>query len=339
MLTMMKRLLMIVAAVVSVAALAYSQSHSRVYTFNESGKRGYLGVELEDVTQRLKDRKHLTVDAGAYVQEVVEDSPAEKAGIDEGDVITKFDGKEISDAVDLTNAVRREKPKTEVKIEVMRKSERKTLTATLGKVPGNYGYSFSMPRMPVLPKLPRTPRSPHAFSFSSDNELYGLEVEDLSKQLAEYFEVPNNRGVLTTSVERGSSADRAGFKAGDVLVKIGGEMIHDVEDVHEAVDDARDGKDVSCEVFRKGKSVQLTWHIERDDDEDDDNSSDESYAPTTDDCPRLVGALSPVGSISQLSELKVQFKTLEAQLKEKIAQIKAIIQERVSLLWQLSGNV
>lgn len=332
-----------VVAMMSSQASTQSKTRTHVYTYGESKKKGYLGVQLEDVTKRLKEKKNLTVDAGAYVQEVVEESPAEKAGIEAGDVITKFDDREIKDSDDLVKAVQRAKPGADVKLELTRKAERKTLTALIDRAPRGESYSYNF-RMPRLATPPRAPRMPHGFTFTMSNEFHGLEVQELGKQLAEYFQAPNGRGVLASAVERGSSADRAGIKAGDVLVKVGGVMIRDVDDLREAVDDARAGKEVACDVIRQGKSVSLTWKIDRDDDEEGEDDDDGAALLGVDDPCITVSIEASQEELSrmpksQIDELKAHLRKIEVQLKDKVAEIKSIIHNHISLFWQLSNNV
>jgi len=121
----------------------------------------------------------------------------------------------------------------------------------------------------------------HGFAFSTwFNEWNGLEVQELTRQLAEFMEVPGGRGLLVTEVEKGSEGEKAGFKAGDVITKLDGTTIRDVGDFADVVRDAKKESDVPCDIFRKGKSVSLKWHVTRDDwedseewDEDDDDTS------------------------------------------------------------------
>ncbi len=149
---------------IAVVTLGCGQTMSRTYVYKNSSRQGWLGVELQDVDSHLKAKKHLDVDEGAYVSGVVDESPAQKAGIEEGDVITKFDGKTIDDSEDLMNAVRRVKPKTEVKIDVVRGKDRKTLTATIGKNSEPRSYSFNFNDGEVTPRIPNGPFQLHLFS-------------------------------------------------------------------------------------------------------------------------------------------------------------------------------
>ncbi len=223
--------------------------------FVSAGVRGWLGVSIDDVTPRLARKKALSVEEGAYVTGVEDGSPADDAGIRKGDVIVAFHGKTITDGDDLIEAVRHTKPGTEVSITVMRGNERKTLTATIERRREPRVFSF---RMPPLPRIER-------FGFSRSAVLYGLTVESLNKQLGEYFGAPNGRGVLVKSVKRESEADKAGFKAGDVIVAVGKYSIADVEDLMDAFDRFEDGEKAEVEILRNGATQKLTLTIRNDD--------------------------------------------------------------------------
>jgi len=100
---------------------------------------GFLGVQIQDITDQLRDYFKVKGDGGVLVTEVVEDSPAEKAGIEAGDIITKVGDVRISDAGELTRTIRKEKPEAVVDIVIVRKNREKSLKATLG----SSGDSFS----------------------------------------------------------------------------------------------------------------------------------------------------------------------------------------------------
>lgn len=217
-----------------------------------AGERGWLGVAVQDVTPRLARKKDLKVEEGAYVTRVEEDSPAEDAGIREGDVIVQLNGKNIHDSDALMDAVRATKPGTNVSIIVVRGDERTTLQATIERRPGfSRTFSFAIPPMPPVPHV-RVYRSA---------AVYGLHVETLTKQLADYFGAPDRRGVLVKSVRRGSSAERAGFKAGDVILRVGHEPVAHVDDLLDALDEYKDGETVDVEILRKGSRERLTLTI------------------------------------------------------------------------------
>jgi S1-C subfamily serine protease len=239
------------------------QKKVEVFSDNTDRHRGWLGVEVQDVTPKLEKKKNLSVHEGAYVVEVIEDSPAEKAGIEEGDVIVKFDGKDIDNRDDLIRAVRRTKPKTNVSIEFYRKDEKRTVTVTLGKMPRSREFTFITPPDISLPKV-----YPFNFHIFFENEIFGMKVQTLNKQLAEYFEIPGKKGVLVTEVKKNSIGGKAGFKAGDVIVKVDKEEVEDTEDLREKLYERDSDNESEFEVIRKGKSVILQMRLEEEEEDE-----------------------------------------------------------------------
>ena len=288
----------------------FSQSISKIV---KQRGNGWLGVGVEDVTAKLVKKKKLSVQSGAFITDVIEDSPAEEAGIQEGDVIVKFQGEDIDDSDDLVTNVRKTKPKTEVKIEVNRSGEKKTLTAKLGRVPQVSTYSFKFDDG----AFPKATPEPFRFHFFNGDEFHGLKVQKLDKQLAEYFEVPSKKGLLITSVSKGSSAEKAGFKAGDVISKINNHTLRDVGDLIEEFRKS-EGDEASLEIIRKGKSQNIRMKIE----EDDDDMSEDIIHPLFPHHER--GALLnfyPKFPNQQLHELKESMRQFKGILKEKLQRI------------------
>jgi membrane-associated protease RseP (regulator of RpoE activity) len=218
-------------------------------------RRAWLGVSTEDLTAKRAQELKLTSEHGAVVRDVVDESPAESAGIKEGDVIVSFNGKEIVDADGLVDAVRSTDPGTVVTITVIRKGEKATLNATLGRFP-------RIPEPPVVNlRVPHVPAVPQ-FRFWSGSAHAGMSLLALNHQLGEYFEAPDGEGVLVERVNRKSAAEKAGFKAGDVIIRIGKKSIADVGDVRRALDRYDGGEKAECEVLRKGKRITLSLEIE-----------------------------------------------------------------------------
>lgn len=308
---------LIVVAFGMMSAVSCARQRTSAMSFSNNSKRGWLGVEVQDVSKKLKEKKHLTVDDGAYVSNVVEDSPAEEAGIRDGDVIVRLDEKTIDDSNDLTKTVQRIKPRTDVKVEIVRGGDKKTLTAKIGRSSTPQAFSFGFGDMDT-PHVPRTPG--HLFY---QDQTSGLELESLSKQLADYFEVPDRQGLLIASVDKGSSAESAGFKAGDVLTRLDGERIRDIDDFHEAIRE-NDGKEVKCDVIRKGKPVTVTWKIEADadEDEDDDDMSYNMYVPRA--APHIHPFRVEMARrhVPNLGRLKEDLRDLKRHLKENMSQLK-----------------
>ncbi|MBL0174973.1 MAG: PDZ domain-containing protein [Ignavibacteria bacterium] len=247
-----------------------------------STKGPWLGVmlkEMKEVTVGSKGKKS-TGTKGAMVSEVVDDSPAEKAGIEDGDIITEFDGRKIADASALVDAVQKAGVGKSVAITVLRGDEKKTVTAELEKAPKSsapQAFSFSTPRPPHPPLAPMAPGFPMPARTkimrtltSGASSHSGMKLMQLDGQLAEYFGAPNNKGVLVENVRKDSPADKAGFKAGDVVVRAGKKTIEDAGDVRAAFGAYDKGEKIPFEVIRKGARSTLDMEVTEDDDDDGD---------------------------------------------------------------------
>jgi membrane-associated protease RseP (regulator of RpoE activity) len=220
----------------------------------EIPRSGWLGVSIQDITKDLMKDKDLKDSDGAYVADVVEDSPADSVGMKEGDVIKEFNGRTIYDADDLTKAVGRTKPGTKATVVLMRKGEKKNLAVVIQKQPRRRGTATFFGR------------APRVAIFHSAGTMMGLTLMELNGQLAEYFGAPKDQGVLVQEVEKGSSAEKAGVKAGDVLMRIGTRSIEDLNDVSRAVGKYDEGEKVEIEVLRKGTKKTMTVEIEEKED-------------------------------------------------------------------------
>jgi len=244
----MKSRVLIVLLLLS-SVLMFAEQEGNKERQKKSKKQGWLGVSIQDVTPRFARDHELKIKEGAFINEVVEDSPADSAGLQEEDVIVEFNGKKIEASEDLTDAVRETTPGTKVNVKINRKGENKTIGVNVGK---------NKMRMPFAVMAPRAPRVV-VNMFGGDYE--GMELMELNKQLGEYFEAPNGKGVLVTDVEKDENASKAGIKAGDVITKIGDESIKDVEDVRDAFSDYEEDDKANIELMRKGKKITVTLEI------------------------------------------------------------------------------
>lgn len=244
----MKSRLVIVALLLIASALSYADNGDKQIRM-KSKKQGWLGVGIQDVTPKFARENELKIKEGAYINEVVEESPADSAGLKKGDVVVDFNGKKIEASEDLTNAVRETKPGTKASVKINRNGESKTLTVNIGK---------NKMRMPYAVAAPHAPRVV-VNMFGGDIE--GMDLMELNKQLAEYFEAPNGKGVLVKEVEKDENAAIAGIKAGDVITKVGEETIKDIDDIRDAVSDLEEGDKVNVELIRKGKKTTVALEI------------------------------------------------------------------------------
>lgn len=220
-----------------------------------SEKRAWLGVSVEDMSERLARRMNVKTEKGALVNSVSDDSPAEKAGIKEDDIIVSFNGKTIDDAGDLTRAVAKAEPGKAAECVVMRRNDRKSIQVTVAKPP-KHAVAWA-------PGAPLALMAPGHFSFTGGGSL-GLRVMDLNRQLAEYFEISGGRGVLVSEVEKDGPGAKAGLKAGDVIVSMGSVDVDDIDDMHWALGECKAGDTVTVGYVRKGARRSATVTVDED---------------------------------------------------------------------------
>ncbi len=228
-------------------------AHARVMMSqtDKQTRRPWLGVYLRDVTPEFAKKENLKTEEGTYVTRVVRRSPADSAGIKKGDVIVEFNGRQIYDSDDLIRSVRRAEVGSKGKIVVMRGSEKKELQVTLRRYPRRLrSRAFTFPSIP------------HRIMIFRGTGTQGLSLMDLTPQLGRYFEAPDGKGVLVESVEEGSAAETAGFKAGDVILRIGDTKVENLQDVREELSEFEEGEKVNVEILRKGSRMTLSLEIE-----------------------------------------------------------------------------
>jgi serine protease Do len=181
---------------------------------------GWIGITIEDQTDR-----------GAIIRRVERNSPAERAGLKEGDVIVEFNRQEVIGVQQLTRLVRETPTGRTVDVKVRRDNRDETLKVTAERASDFGGGRFEL----------NVPGSVHILAdrFSRDfpriemNTVHvqsGVRVEDLTDQMRDFFGVFSNNGVLVTSVESGSPLAKAGLKAGDVVTAIDGRTIRGASD-------------------------------------------------------------------------------------------------------------
>jgi len=221
-------------------------------------KQGWIGIYLQELTPELKESMDLKESTeGVLVNGVVESSPAEKAGIEKGDVIISFDGKKTDSIENLTRLVRKTSPGTEVEIQVIRDGDEKDLEITIGESSSSGSYNLN----PEKFKIEKNMIEPFKWNFQSGLKL-GVAIQDLTEQLGDYFGVKKGEGALITEVEKGSPAEKAGLIAGDVIVEVDNQKISGSDELRQIISEKEKGDKVSLKVIRdkrlKDFSVTLT---------------------------------------------------------------------------------
>ena len=203
-------------------------------------RRGWLGVAIQDVDKALAESLELDKPQGALINAVEVDSPADRGGIEPGDVIVKFDGHAIIDADDLPHIVGMISPDSKVKAEVVRQGKVKVLKITVGALDGE--------------------ETEITAENSSKSDRLGLLVQSLDE--AELRALNLRGGVAVNEVKLDSAAANAGIKAGDIIVQLGYSRIDTVEQYTQVIAELPTNTPILVRFYRQGWAVSKTIVIE-----------------------------------------------------------------------------
>ncbi|MEO6876589.1 MAG: PDZ domain-containing protein, partial [Opitutaceae bacterium] len=196
--------------------------------------RGFLGVSVQDITPALQESFNLKSRTGALVAQVEPNSPAAKAGLKEGDVITSVNHTAVTDSNTLSFAVSAIAPRTKVNLDVLRDGKTESLAATTTERPDSRGG-----------------RSLEAAANDDEGVLNGVAVDDLNPESRKEMNIPGRlKGAVITNVDPDSAAARAGLSSGDVILEIN----------HQDVKSAQDAVDFSAKAVSKKTLVKLWSH-------------------------------------------------------------------------------
>ena len=201
-------------------------------------RRGALGVGIQPLTPDHAEYQRYEGNSGVVVSQVYPNSAAEKAGIREGDIITKLDGKSVSDTPSLMNNVARRAPGEEVQVEFFRNGRALTRQVQLGERAAQFGA------------IPAN-RNGGTAGPSTSQEL-GLTVQPLTPELAQRLDAEDRQGVVVARVIPNSIAGRSGLSAGDVISKVGEKDVTNVQEFDAAMGEADLSRGAALQVFRGG---------------------------------------------------------------------------------------
>jgi serine protease Do len=198
--------------------------------------RGWLGVTIQPLTPELSKQFGLGNEKGVLVGDVVEDSPADKAGIQRGDVIVEFDGKEVKDPTHLRNMVAGTVPNTGVSLKVVREGGPQT----------------------VQVKIVEMSSEVQTTAKTSSDHLKGVSVQALTPEARESLDIPKRiNGVVIADIEDGSPADGILIK-NDVIVEINRNRIKDMNEYEKVISKIPSDQNLLILIFRKGSTLYMT---------------------------------------------------------------------------------
>lgn len=231
----------------------------------ETGKvrRGWLGIGMV-----------VNEDDKIEISQVEEDSPADKAGLEEGDIIQEIEGQELKSREMLIKEIRKRGPGDEVTLQIERDGEEKDIDVELGEYSEGdmwQEFEYKFPELfPVKPgELPqvfrRSTEAPGIFTYVYGSRKYiGVELQALNPDLADYFGVEDGAGLLIAKVTKDGPAAKAGIKVGDVIVRADEKDMPSPDRLQRLIQSKDKGEKIKLEVIRNKKRMALEVEVGED---------------------------------------------------------------------------
>jgi C-terminal processing protease CtpA/Prc len=312
-----------------------------VFYGDEMGGGGsYLGVDTRDITTDRMPDLHVKDENGVEVTMVDQDAPAGKAGLKEHDVILSINDQKIESVEQLRRVVHEIPPGRSVTIGISRAGQPMALKAQLAERNLDKSFNFTMPPINVpaihIPpiNMPEIDVPTVVVMHSPHNS--GMMVENLTPQLGDFFGVKSGNGVLIRSVERGSRADQAGFRAGDVIVKVNGSAVSDCSDFTRLLRERKQDK-AAVTVMRDRKEQNLTLTLPEPRRSGSLKDCDYVEAAT---CAQFINEGTKVAKVmpgfttAEIKRLQPQMEQLQKQIEEEIQNPSVEVKEDLEQLQQ-----
>src|SRR5208282_4923008 len=232
-------------------AVQAAANQSNVEIYESDAGPGWLGIRMEEVSSERAKELKLPAERGALVTYVAEDSPAAKAGLKVNDVITEFDGQRVEGTMALVRLVHEVPAGRSVSLTIWRDGHTQSLTVEIasrrdghpGERDHDYFYSITprpdmnieIPPIPPIPPIPAIEFGPFDGFRTFGGPVLGIDAEDLSGQLGSYFGAPDGQGILVRELMPGTPAEKAGLKAGDVILRVDGKRVKNSEELRSAL--------------------------------------------------------------------------------------------------------
>jgi serine protease Do len=199
--------------------------------------RGWLGVSIQPLTPDLAKEFNLKEEKGALIGDVIEKSPAEKAGLKRGDVIIDYEGTKVEDPIQLRNLVANTMPGNKVEMKIIRENMTKTVEVTIGELPAEIQK---------------------ATTGESENLLKGVTVQDLTPGIYDQFNLPKRiTGVIVSDIDEDSPAALV-LKQGDVIQEIDRKKISNTKDYEKVLSQIKPDENILLLIYRGKSSLYIT---------------------------------------------------------------------------------
>jgi serine protease Do len=233
-------------------------SHPAVAGYFYTAGRAYLGVDIRDVTTDRVSVLKLKEERGVEIVTIDSDAPAGKAGLREHDVILDFNGTAVESEEQLRRLIREIPPGRSVAIGISRDGNPLKINVQLA----DHSAMVAPAPRPAIPVI-RIPDFPSngmdvPIEIPTYSSTLGVQTQSLTRQLGEFFGVKNGEGVLVSSVEKGGTGEKAGLKAGDVIIRANNEKLTDRIDLSHILRSLRKGGKMSLVLIRDKHEQTIT---------------------------------------------------------------------------------
>ncbi len=229
-------------------------------------KSGWLGAGISEVTPDKAQQLKLPAERGVVLGKIVPDSPAAKAGLKEGDVVTEINGERVEGTEQFRRMIREIPSGRAAQFTVWRDGRSQTLNVTMGKHEMRHGNTLVAPAIPgnfafQMPELPDMGDLFDGGPWASSRTRLGIDAENVDGEFGNYFGVPEGEGILIRGVFPDSAAAKAGLKVGDVITSINGQRIRSVGELRSKLGEKHEDKTVKLGVIRNKAAVTVSVEL------------------------------------------------------------------------------
>jgi C-terminal processing protease CtpA/Prc len=252
----MKKISIAILTIILMGFLSVTAGVAFARTYSADGP--YIGVYAQPIDQDLQEAFNLSRDDGIVIVDVMENSPADKAGLQRKDIIVSFDGKKVDGSTPLADMVADTKVGDKINVVFDRKGEKKTATIEIGQRPREDKQQAWLDR-----NAPRTMSRSYTYSGGTSGYI-GAAIQDLNDQLGDYFGVKDGEGVLVTEVFDDSPASEAGIKAGDVITGIDDQSVAESAELQDIIAEKKEGDNIEVHLLRRGNKMAMKVEVKED---------------------------------------------------------------------------
>ncbi|MDD3732297.1 MAG: PDZ domain-containing protein [candidate division Zixibacteria bacterium] len=291
-----------------------------------SYKVAWMGVYTQTLDDDLVEAFKLPVDYGAIINEVVEDSPADKVGLKEDEIIISFENKKVRTSEDLIDFVTEKNPGDKVKLVIIDEDgNKKDVEVELGRRKSSDLRKFFW-------SGDGDDRDLRYYYFGKDSYPFiGVSLSELTDQLGEFFGIKDGVGVLITDVAEDSPAEKAGLKAGDVIIAVDGEEVEDAGDVREIIQDKEIGETAEVSIVRDKKEQLVKVEVAESEVSSKFGNNWNLYIPDLPpidiQIPKMKGLYHSLDKLDDYRDYSDEYRQQMKELKRELKEMKKELEE------------